>query len=148
MMFSSAEASFQLEVMGYQFPAILNDPYDSNWLVIRIEVEHPKGHWEAQAPCLLTSELAKLADWLEAIDREEYPKPVMQFIEPNLSFHIIEPDRDSRRLRIYFELEMRPEWSQEWGIQKDLWVEFRIADLALSTAIQSLREQLAQFPPR
>jgi hypothetical protein len=148
MIFSSAEASFQLEAMGYQFPAILNDPYDSNWLVIRIEVEHPKGRWETQTPCLLTSELAKLADWLEAINEEEYPKPTLQFIEPNLSFHIIELDRNSRRLRIYFEFGMRPDWADEWHIQKDLWVEFKIADLALSTAIQSLREQLARFPPR
>jgi hypothetical protein len=96
----------------------------------------------------LTSELAELADWLEAINSEKYFKPILQFIEPNLSFHIVDPDRDSRRLRIYFEFGMRPDWADEWHIQKDLWVEFRIADLALSTAIQSLREQLAWFPPR
>ncbi len=53
---------------SYQFPAIVDDEWDSNWLNIRIHVETERGGWSATDPSLTAADVIRLADWLEAID--------------------------------------------------------------------------------
>lgn len=139
---------FKLSILGYQFPEMKSEAYDSNWLIIEVDVTCSQGAWIAQNPCLLTYEVARLANWFEAIASETNTKSIQKFIEPNLEFHFIDSPPE-KCLRIYFELELRPEWAAwEQGIMKDLWVDFPLSDLDLNQIANSLRSQLCKYPQR
>jgi hypothetical protein len=145
---SSDGASLEVKILGYEFPDIETEEYDSNWLVIEIDATHPSGHWVCRDSCLLTYEVAALANWLAGIPRGQDVSHVQRFIEPNLEFRLIEADT-SRTLRIYFEAECRPDgapWNQ--GVVRDLWLDFPVSELNLEEAAESLRRQLAKYPQR
>jgi hypothetical protein len=61
---SSDGTNFNLTIVGYQFPHLAAEPYDSNWLKIQIDVDGAQGRWRTADPALLTYEVAELADWL------------------------------------------------------------------------------------
>lgn len=63
-------SEFEMSVAGYQFPHIENEPYDSDWLNIQLNVNHPRGSWSKTNACLLTFELVGLAAWLRRIAEE------------------------------------------------------------------------------
>ncbi|CAN5877238.1 hypothetical protein BH24DEI2_BH24DEI2_01590 [soil metagenome] len=139
--------SLELTVAGYEFPNLENEPYDSDWLYITIRVTHPRGSWTSTDPSLLTDEVAPLADWLEAIADVRTVESETGFIEPNLSFVLLEGD--VRKVRVYFELESRPSWAAAaWAGLEDLWLEFAVVPDMLRDAAASLRSQSAKFPSR
>lgn len=137
-----------MEILGYQFPRLENEPYDSDWLNITIRVKHPRGSWTATDPSLLTYEVERLADWLEAIADGQRVDSDTGFLEPNLNFELREND-GTKKLRVYFELESRPSWAATDGAgMEDLWVEFSVRPEILRSAAKSLRSQLEKFPTR
>jgi len=150
MMLSGSNGSvFELDVIGYQFPTLETEEYDSNWLRIGIHAIHPKGHWRSVDPSLLTYELEHLARWFDSIGRGEPVQPDERFTEPNLSFRLVEGGPEGKVLRVYFELESRPGWARaEKAPAEDLWVEFPLAEIDLSSAARDLRAALARFPQR
>ncbi len=76
--------ALELQIVGYQFPEINNAPWDSDWLLIRIEVSHPMGNWSTTDPCLLTFEAVDLANWLENVASGGPDLEDESFTEPNL----------------------------------------------------------------
>ena len=143
----AANMEFELKVVGYQFPHLQHEPYDSDWLKINIRVKHPRGSWSSTDPCLLTYELASLIEWLESIVNDEPVDSEIDFIEPNLHFALLTDG--TKKLRVYFELECRPSWApaDEAGLD-DLWVEFEVTPESLKSAAENLRLQLQRFPVR
>lgn len=137
-----------LAVLGYQFPAIEDDHWDSNWLNVRVSAANDRGSWEATDPSLLTSELLSLAAWLEATAAGRSSSSRVDFLEPNLSFELI--DRNDRvRLRAWFELELRTAMGAMRGsAQRDLCVDLDVTGDQLRAAAASLHDQLERFPPR
>lgn len=140
--------SLQLTIVGYQFPAMRTKDYDSNWLNVQVSVVHPRGRWTARDACLLTYEAARLADWLQAVGRGKSVASEESFIEPNLAFRLVE-SAQGPFLRVYFELELRPEWAfSRAAFEEDLWVEFPVGELDLVGAAEGLRQQLRVYPQR
>jgi hypothetical protein len=136
--------ALELSIMGYQFPSGPTDWHDRNWLQVRIHVVHPRGSWRSTDPMLLTSEVLKLADWMDAVAKGEVTQDERPFTEPALRFEV-----GSHALRIYFELESRPSWAKsDVTPSNDLWVEFPLAEVDLSGAAADLRRQLEQYPVR
>lgn len=149
MHLASQETSFQLTIVDYQFPELADADYDSNWLNIRIDATIPSGSWTATDPSLLTYEVAQLADWLEMIANDTPTAKVQDFIEPNLSFEIVQNSFNNQVLRVYFELEMRPFWAETNTTgAKPIWAEFALLDLNLTEAARELRAQLQHYPQR
>lgn len=74
-----------LEVIGYQFPDVINY-WDSNWLIIDGAVTHPLGCWRFQDACLTTFELRQLAEWLSGLARGNPDPHFGHFTEPCLEF--------------------------------------------------------------
>lgn len=145
---SSDGSEFEMAIAGHQFPVIETADEDANWLLIRTTVAHPRGRWTSQDPSLLTWEIQRLADWLEEVARGESVESEQDFIEPNLSF-CLHGDSERRVLRVYFELESRPPWAgYSTAGQRDVWVEFPLAEINLAAAARSLREQLSRYPQR
>jgi hypothetical protein len=107
-----------------------------------------RGSWVATDPCLLTSEIATLAQWLDALAGEETVESELDFLEPNLSFELVDND-DAVRLRAWFELELRPRWAPSEEVpERDLCVDLTVTRDDLRAAAESLRTQLRRFPPR
>jgi hypothetical protein len=146
--FEDEQTQFELAIVGYQFPHVDNAQYDSNWLNITIRVTHPYGSWSATDPSLLTYEVERFAQWLDAMAQGHAVDAAVGFIEPNLSFVLVE--RNSvKKVRVYFELESRPAWAAANSAgREDLWVEFTVTVEMLRSAAYSLRSQLQQFPVR
>ena len=137
---------FELSVVGYQFPHLENEEYDSDWLRINIRVNHPRGAWTSTDACLLTWEVARLAEWLAAIANGNASDDEEDFIEPNLRFQILE---NHSRMRVYFELECRPSGAPSDGAgMNDLWLDLNVDGQDLTNAAASLRDDLACFPIR
>lgn len=138
----------ELELLGYQFPTIEDDEWDSNWLNIRVSATNDRGSWSATDPSLATVDVAQLADWLETIAERKEATRDLEFIEPNLAFELAETN-ESVRLRAWFELELRPQWAPADEVPaRDLCVEIEVSRDDLRGAADSLRDQLRRFPPR
>jgi len=141
--------SFTLTIVGYQYPQLATAPYDSNWLTIRIDATNPQGTWSATDPCLLTYEVSRLADWLDAIATGKVAKATCGFIEPCLLFRLDGDASGHQELRIYLELEPRPPWSgSKLAGQEDLWLTFPLSAIDLAVAASMLRQQLERYPQR
>ncbi len=138
---------FEMKVVGYQFPHIENEEYDSNWLNIMIRVKLPQGSWTATDPSLLTWELISLTEWLEKIAEGKRVEPEKSFMEPELRFELIE--EENKKLRVYFECSSRPSWAPyDSAGMDDLYAEFGINENELRKAAGALREDLKRFPVR
>lgn len=127
-----------LSIVGYQFPKLDTEPYDSNWLMVSLAVKHPEGSWKETDPCLLTFEVEQLADWLEAVAQGRKVDATRGFTEPNLSFKLVEGP--ARWLVIHF-----ADWP---GSERGQDLTLPLDELDLQAAASSLRQQLAQFPQR
>ena len=147
-LFGDEQTSFEFEVVGYQFPQLENEPYDSDWLIVRVCVQHPRGSWSKTDACLLTFELATLVDWLRTIAEEMPPSSEVEFIEPELSCKWF--GQGKNHLRIYLDYSLRPDWSPYVGPneEEELFVEFAVTVEDLKSAADALRSQLKQFPVR
>lgn len=140
------QASFELNIQNYQYPGLKTEGYDSNWLMVQIKVNHPKGKWESVDPSLLTWELKEIAEWFEKIQKKEIVEKELVFIEPNLSFKLM---GESKYIRIYFDLEYRPTWAaSKIAGGEDLWLDIEIENNNLTAAAEDLRRQLSMFPQR
>jgi hypothetical protein len=136
-----------ITIGGYEFPAIKDKKHDANWLLIDTEAAIGGRFWRARYPCLLTREVAGLADWFEAIGDGVEWRAELGFTEPNLHFSIGR-ENGAIRLQAHFELENRPSWAPRRGIRRDLWVELLVTPDDLRSAASSLRENLAKYPYR
>ena len=137
--------SFHLQIVGYEFPDLQphhNNPYDPDWLLIRITATTLEGTWTVTDPSLLTSEVSYLIDWLTSLTTTPDPDTSLGFTEPDISFDFIQ----STTLHVHLAAECKPPWSR--NTSQDTILTFSLSDLDLTTTIQSLRSQLAQFPPR
>jgi hypothetical protein len=151
---SSDGHSIELRIVGYEFSNLANTQFhgdllgDANWLCIEGSVNHPRGAWTFRVPCL-SNELVELADWLEAVARNDsHVEDYCTFMEPDLNFCVHHSDV-STSLRVYLECAARPTWADVhvYG-EDDLWVEFPISEIPLSEAARSLRQQQALYPQR
>ena len=60
-------SELRLDVVGYQFPHIEADPWESNSLLMAVRVVSSHGTWEVVDPCLTTWEATHLVRWLAAL---------------------------------------------------------------------------------
>jgi len=141
--------TFEMRILGYQFPHLKTEPYDANWLMIAGDVTHPNGAWQFCDPCLLTYEAERLASWIDAVAAGE-PLPMRcGFLEPHLEFRAV-GGLQQPVLRVYFELAARPEWAPSQRVRNDdgVWVEFPLRELDLRSIARHWREQLRAYPQR
>jgi len=143
-------STFELRVAGYQFSGVVGDVFDDNWLMVKTRAapadERP---WESEDPSLLTWEVERLSNWLEALALGQAVEESEDFVEPNLRFEVVERGEDAITIRVCFELESRPPWFfADAAGMNDLWIDLRVDGDDLSAAADDLRRDLARFPPR
>lgn len=140
--FTEKNNCFELLIFGYQFPAMAYEPYDSNWLIVQLNVSTVKGAWSIAEPCLLTYEVSRLANWFEKIGSGNFEEKECVFLEPVISFLVTESDQ-MKLLRVRFALEAHPPWAYE---QNEYFVEFTLSEVDLLMASKDLRKQLEKYP--
>ncbi len=142
---------FALEILGYQYPDAVGEPYDANWLQVRVDASGPQGAWSVTDPCLLVSEAVRLAEWLAAVGSGAEASPALSFLEPGLLFRQVLREGDERFLRVHFGSLVQPNWGPQAstrGENPDLWLDFPLAEIDLPATAGSLKERLKKFPQR
>ena len=146
MKLTGPNGSFDLSLLGYQFPNLTAEPYDSNWLQVRVAVDHPRGLWTATDPCLLTYEAASLADWLDAVALGTAADSELRFLEPCLWFELRDGTGGAPTVRVYFQYEFRPPWARDF--EDDEVLDLPIEEGQFRRAAAALRLQLREYPQR
>jgi hypothetical protein len=138
--------SFTMSVVGYQFPPQKNDPDDSEWLNIRIDVQHPDGNWTAVDPAMETYEVQELADWFRVLAAGARDKRSIDFLEPCLEFGVELNEDSSEDLKVTLAYELRPPWLKD--ISDEFQISFPVATINLIKTAEALERELAQYPQR
>ena len=141
--FKGPAGSLSISVERYQFPEIINDEWDSNWLIIAGNAELDGKSWTFRDPCLTTFELEHLANCLDQVFLSEAESAYCGFTEPNLDFERL----SEQEVRIAFSLEALPPGCERDGDFGEIGFNIPIND-QLPAAAKSLRALLDQFPVR
>lgn len=136
----------ELKITNYQFPKITNCEYDSNWLLIYLNVKSDCGNWQTVDPSLLVGDVIEIIEWFEKISQNKTPKyECLDFIEPNLAFELIKAGMDFKTVRIKFDLESRPKSADD---KKDYFVDCKMDNSQLQKVIEGLKKELKPYPIR
>lgn len=139
---------FRLEIIGYQFPSILDSYWDSNWLNVRINVSTSTGSWSCVAPCLLTFEVDELASWLDKLIVDKASTAVISFTEPSPQFRFIKHGSGHCLLRVDLGYFFQKKLSGLFAGRRFIRLFFSINDNELPHQANLLREQLKNCPQR
>ncbi|WP_147364061.1 hypothetical protein [Deinococcus cavernae] len=165
MRLTAGSVEFSFQIVGYQFPEIVDDYYDSEWLYIDIAVKLNQQSWMSRDPSLCTYELRCLIDWLSEVAefadvfgkwRTERLATRSFFTEPNLSFEVLNghPTGAPITLRVYFALESLPPFAAQLshlGLEdqpSEAWIDFPVNADDLRRITQDLQTQYDAFPQR
>jgi hypothetical protein len=154
---SGADGSFfEMDIAGYQFPADVKSPlpeYDLNWLQVHIHARDSNGHeWEATDPCLLTWELAELAEWLGKHARGEDASSSIEFLEPCLCLEIVPVSNSKIALKLHLAYELCHSKEDATGMQSAVVclgmmleeLENSIEDLTVSARAYPVRSNVSE----
>jgi hypothetical protein len=144
-------SELELDVLGYQFPHVEADPWDSNSLLVALRVVSAHGTWEAVDPCLTTWEAARLCRWLALLAAGDASAVRQALNEPNVRVSVngLAPDFSRARVHACFELETRPPWLPGPAAGRDtLCVDLDLPRAELREAAVDLARQLRRFPLR
>jgi hypothetical protein len=141
------DQTVELKITNYQFPQTTTPgDYDSNWLNIYINVKSKLGHWHTIDPSLLTWEVEKLITWLLDLSVNKIVESnSLEFIEPNLSFHLLKNDTELKSVRIKFDLESRPKSANDNIMY---FVDGLFSNEVLRKLSDDLTKDLSEFPKR
>jgi len=157
----AGSSRFSLTVVGYQFPTVTaqTDPYDANWLMVKLHVETDAARWTSIDPCLLTSELRSLAEWFTRVAERE-PRVVtdvtydqrggdaLTFIEPNVAFSVADyPSEDSALIRVHLSFVSLDEGSESDSMYGEH-VDLELRRDAILEAVTALESAIQRHPER
>ena len=138
--------TLELAIDGYQFPES-GEYWDANWLVVRGEVEHPRGSWRFRDPCLTTFELEQLAAWFDRVAAGEADPDSGYFTEPNLHFEYATTPHPAIDVKLAYE--SAPPWLTEREERFDgAVVTFPVRFNDPGVASRSLRALVDRYPVR
>lgn len=137
----------ELRIVNYQFPYTLDRDYDGNWLNIYLSVDSQLGKWQITDPSLLTWEVEELVDWLLTLSNNLEPNyRHLEFIEPNLSFELLNYPTDLvKQIKLAFQLESRPKSAKE---DDEYFVIFEADRDYLKQLASDLTSELKRYPMR
>jgi hypothetical protein len=140
---------FELTILGYQFPYSSKEKHDANWLVIRTEAAIAGRAWSTTDPSLLTWEVEELIGWLENLSRKEAATKLLDFLEPNISFELLDTIPSAVKLKISLQLESQAPWRESIGASEHSeGPQIDCTGQELLAWAADLRDQLRKFPKR
>ena len=140
--------SFALTILGYQFPHLQSEPFDSNWLTVGIEARAPEGYWQASDACLLTYEARELVSWLREAASHVPAENPLDFTEPTLRFEV--ETSPTTTLCVHLAYGFEPPWLRTSAdiYNHSFTLRFPASPSVLLSAAEALAAQLYPFPQR
>jgi hypothetical protein len=136
---------FTMDVLGYQYPDIEDDEWDSEWLTVVGNVSTSRGKWAFRDSCLTTFELQSLVEWFRTLEQAR-PGSSMDFTEPNLLF---KKDAEGGALIVSFSQEAAPPWATESERYRDgTSVRLLVSADQLVAAVRALEQFRDRYPIR
>ncbi|MDR1220242.1 MAG: hypothetical protein LBK73_11640 [Treponema sp.] len=135
----------ELSVIGYQFSKI-TDEWNSNWLLVHINVKSNEKHWNKTDPAITTFELKWLIDWFKNISENKIEKyKRMDFTEPNISFELLNDfESNIKQIKINFMAEFNP--ISDVGTEYS--IELNATNKQLKKYAEDLEIELNKYPER
>ncbi|HEY0658877.1 MAG TPA: hypothetical protein VGD05_10400, partial [Pyrinomonadaceae bacterium] len=118
------DTELKMNIVGYQFPQLIDDPDDGNWLNVKIQVKHPNGNWQRIDSCLETFELKFLFEWFEDISEGKKVENHLYFTEPCLEFEI-KRNEEKTEIRVFLSYEFAPPWIKKY--EESFFIDFIIS---------------------
>lgn len=137
--------SVEFRITNYEFPKITDCEYDSNWLLIYLNVKSKCGNWKTTDSSLLTSDVKRIIEWLNDLSNNKTTETNLSFLEPNLEFELIKNQTDLKTVRIMFDLESRPQNADD---EKEYFVDCKMDNAELKKVAEELTKELEPFPER
>lgn len=142
-----------MSVAGYEFPDVVDNADDSNWLVIRLALQsvHGAWNWQVQDAGALTWELADCVDWLTQLSQAQ---PVAEescgFSEPDIRFETIRNgDEQIIGLSVHLMDEFQPPTKVLVPRENNIvTLRFHTPPEVLQIFAESLSDDLTRFPVR
>jgi hypothetical protein len=139
----------EMKIIGYEFPDLkyADDNNDRNWLKIYLNVKANIGNWSNIDSALMTVEVEQLIRWFsELSDNKEPESNLNYFLEPNISFDLLNKFNDNIKLiRITFDQEFLPKNSND---DDDYFVDFEADNVELKRLAEDLKTELEKYPYR
>lgn len=137
----------RFDVLGYELPHIIDDKWDSNWLVIRINVATPEAQWERTDPGMLTWEVKEMSDWFRALSENTSPENALYFTLENNLFIELQNDctAENKRIRMLFDGWFHPHPQPD---NVPIPIEFEADNAELKRISEDLLKELERFPER
>ncbi|WP_084474275.1 WapI family immunity protein [Deinococcus pimensis] len=165
MRLHEGNVTFELDVAGYQFPHLHDDPLDAEWLDVRLRLRVGGHDFTQVDPALTAGELVALTGWLREVALHlptfaAWRGPTLttriDFTEPNLAFEVRggHPTGAPATLRVCLAAESRPPFHAlldrfpREGDPDEVWVDFALDEEVLKATIGRLEETLRRFPVR
>ncbi|MEY3233462.1 hypothetical protein [Aquidulcibacter sp.] len=142
VLLEGTNGSLRLRLVRYEFPEIIDDKWDSNWLVVFGEGHIDGLRWRFESPCLTTVEVGALADWLHKVANGEEVDEI-GFMEPHLEFDLI----GRSHVRVSFAMEAAPTWVDGCDLDNKIGFDISIGP-HLAKAAADLRSQFQVFRVR
>ncbi|TXS48268.1 hypothetical protein [Streptomyces sp. t39] len=159
MILNGGENRVELSPLRYEFPGVVGNRYEDNWLVIGADVTTPEGSWTFTDASLLVDEAHQVTAWLRgAADGsvavtgpdDGWMSPDTWFTEPVLAFSLAERTHDTLLVRVHLSLEALPPWHQG-DDRPDIYqygVDVRVRPGDLRAAAEAWADALDAFPAR
>jgi hypothetical protein len=136
---------FSLDIVGYQFPDHQDDYWDSNWLMMQIQVQFSEHFWSVKDPCLTTFEIQKLIEWLHQLSNNVTDNDSLGFTEPYVQFEWTIDHNRARSLRVNYR---QPPKRGIHSWEDTISIDFLSSQIPFAEIIEDLQNQLAKFPQR
>jgi hypothetical protein len=136
---------FALDAVGYQYPDIQDDYWESNWLVIQIQLQLLEQSWSIKDPCLTTFELQILLDWLHRFSINAPGNNSLGFTESYVQFEFIIDYNRGQSLRINYRL---PPNGRNNSWKDNISIDFPLRRVPFNALVEDLQAQLTKFPQR
>ncbi len=132
-----AGSSFSLNIVGYQYPERQDDYWDSNWLVVQIDLQLCEKSWFVIDPGLTTFEVQLLIDWLNQLALNASGEKSLTFTEPYLQFDFITDQNKNHILRVNYRLPPKA-GNNSWQ-DENICIDFPSGQIRLTDAAKELQ---------
>ena len=138
-------AEYLLTIQRYQYPKVVGDKYDDNWLMIHGEFQSSEQAWTFTQPGMLTTEAEYLCMWLTRLASGQPlqdDEKIFEILEPDVYMRILDQTADF--VSLYID-------SRQWDSNQTLYhskTEIRVTYAALQQAAQMWCAEIQKFPTR
>ncbi len=135
-----------MKIIDYQFPNIMDEIYDANWLNIKFDAVREGKTYSIIEPALLTWEMIELIHWLKSIYNKEDVLKGIDFIEPTISFELKSYGEKYIRIMVILECKHKSLWDEDRRGYTSLIINCNYNDF--NTCIEELTMQASKYPKR